>query len=130
MLLVSADVWLRLCAKLTCSLALDPFATEHPLLELRLIVDDIAPAHSPSKPAHWESHCLMQAQKDSYENIQLSLGVDTPADVLFATDVLAEADAATAAGWRAVLVVRPGNAPLESGHSHRVIDSLADLLDA
>ncbi|KAK9801388.1 hypothetical protein WJX73_004540 [Symbiochloris irregularis] len=71
-----------------------------------------------------------KVQKDSYENIQLNLGVDSPADVLFATDILAEADAAAVAGWRVALVVRPGNKPLAAGHSHRVITSLADLLEA
>ncbi|KXZ48768.1 hypothetical protein GPECTOR_25g352 [Gonium pectorale] len=64
----------------------------------------------------------------SYTNIALSLGVDSPADILFATDVLAEAQAASAAGWRAVLVVRPGNKPLPEGHGFRVVTSMTELL--
>lgn len=48
--------------------------------------------------------------------------------VLFATDVLAEAQAAQAAGWQAVLVNRPGNKPLIDNHNFRVIDSMTQLL--
>jgi hypothetical protein len=40
--------------------------------------------------------------------------------------------AAKAAGWRAVLVVRPGNKPLPPAEEHGfpVISSMAELLDA
>lgn len=44
--------------------------------------------------------------------ICLSLGVDSPSEVLFLTDLLPEAEAAKLAGVRAVLSVRPGNEPL------------------
>ncbi|CAN0335185.1 unnamed protein product, partial [Ectocarpus sp. 13 AM-2016] len=44
--------------------------------------------------------------------ICLFLGVDSPSEVLFLTDLLAEAEAAKLAGVRAVLSVRPGNEPL------------------
>ncbi|KAG2447166.1 hypothetical protein HYH02_007912 [Chlamydomonas schloesseri] len=65
----------------------------------------------------------------SYNNIALSLGVDSPSDILFATDVLAEAQAAAAAGWRAVLVARPGNKPLPEGAGgFRVITNMQELL--
>ncbi|MEW5305998.1 MAG: hypothetical protein WDW36_008504 [Sanguina aurantia] len=64
----------------------------------------------------------------SYTDIALSLGVDSNSEILFATDILAEAQAAIAAGWKAVLVERPGNKPLAAGHGIRVITSLQDLL--
>lgn len=64
----------------------------------------------------------------SYSNIALSLGTDSSVDILFATDSLAEAQAATAAGWRAVLVVRPGNKVLPEKHNFRVISSMQELL--
>ncbi|KAL6775849.1 hypothetical protein ACKKBG_A18735 [Auxenochlorella protothecoides x Auxenochlorella symbiontica] len=65
----------------------------------------------------------------SYENIALSLGVDSADEVLFATDSLAEARAAGAAGWRVALTLRPGNAPVskEDGACLLRIASLADL---
>jgi methionine salvage enolase-phosphatase E1 len=69
-----------------------------------------------------------QVEAASYKEIALALGVDSPADILFATDALAEAQAADAAGWRAVLVERPGNKPLPAGHKFRVISSMTQLL--
>jgi methylthioribulose 1-phosphate dehydratase/enolase-phosphatase E1 len=48
--------------------------------------------------------------------------------ILFATDVLAEAQAAHAAGWEAVLVVRPGNKPLPENHGFRVIEDIGHLV--
>jgi methionine salvage enolase-phosphatase E1 len=52
----------------------------------------------------------------------------THAQVLFATDVLGEAQAAQAAGLEVVLVDRPGNKPLPEGHGFRVITSMSQLL--
>ena len=70
----------------------------------------------------------MQVEAASYNNILLSLGLDSPAQVLFATDNIKEADAAVAAGWQVGLTVRQGNAPLPAGHKHRVIHSMTELL--
>jgi len=42
----------------------------------------------------------VQVEAGSYKNIALSLGVDAPGDVLFATDNVHEAEAAVAAGWQ------------------------------
>ncbi len=67
---------------------------------------------------------------NSYKEIALSLGVDSPSELLFATDVLAEAQAAKKAGWRAVLVSRPGNAELPADHGFPVITSMTQLLSA
>jgi methylthioribulose 1-phosphate dehydratase / enolase-phosphatase E1 len=66
----------------------------------------------------------------SYKNIAATLGVDLPSEILFATDVLAEAQAAKEAGWRAVLVVRPGNEPLPQGQPFAIVHSLDELLSA
>lgn len=52
------------------------------------------------------------------------------AQVLFATDIPAEAEAAAAAGWRAVLVSRPGNKPLPQEPGFRVIESMQQLLSS
>jgi methylthioribulose 1-phosphate dehydratase / enolase-phosphatase E1 len=66
----------------------------------------------------------------SYTNIAATLGVDSPSQILFATDMLGEAQAAQEAGWRAVLVVRPGNKPLPTGHGFPIIQSMDELLGA
>lgn len=51
-----------------------------------------------------------KVQSESYREIARQIGI-LPADGLFATDVLAEAEAARSAGWQAVIVKRPGNPP-------------------
>lgn len=70
-------------------------------------------------------------EEKSYRNIALALGVDATEtqQVLFATDMLGEAEAARKAGWNAVLVTRPGNPPLPEGHGFRLVSSLDQLLE-
>lgn len=64
----------------------------------------------------------------SYKEIALNLGVDSTSEILFATDVHAEAVAAKEAGWQVVLVTRPGNKALPESHAFRVITTMQDLL--
>ena len=83
----------------------------------------------------WSAHiqCLnVQMEAASYTEIELSLGVDTGKEVIFATDIYAEAVAAKAAGWESVLVMRPGNKPLpvQASAEFPIIESLEDLLAA
>lgn len=63
----------------------------------------------------------------SYEEMLQSLGVDSGKDVLFVTDIIEEAEAATRAGVDAVLSVRPGNTPLPASHPYRAIRSFVEL---
>ena len=73
----------------------------------------------------------------SYADILLTLGCTSsgpaagaasPSEVLFVTDVLAEAVAAREAGMRAVISVRPGNAPLAEDHGFPEITSFSQLM--
>ena len=75
-----------------------------------------------------DTHVDMQVESSSYQNIALSLGVDKPSLIMFATDSFTEAEAASAAGWQVALTVRPGNKPLPSQHGYRVISGMQDLL--
>jgi methylthioribulose 1-phosphate dehydratase/enolase-phosphatase E1 len=77
---------------------------------------------------YFDTSSGLKGEAGSYHNIQLTLGVDDPSEVLFATDMLPEAQAAQAAGWQAVLVVRPGNKPLPEDHGFRVVESMQELL--
>ncbi|CAL9120686.1 unnamed protein product [Musa textilis] len=63
----------------------------------------------------------------SYFEISLSVGVDEPSQVLFVTDVYAEAVAAKAAGLQVLISVRSGNAPLPENHGFKTIKSFADI---
>jgi len=66
----------------------------------------------------------------SYTNIALSLGVDDPSEILFATDNVQEIIAAQTAGWGVVAVDRPGNKPLaELPQGVRTITSMLELLE-
>lgn len=70
----------------------------------------------------------MQVEAAAYKNIELSLGADHSSDIVFATDNILEARAAAAAGWKAVIVDRPGNKPLPGDCEFRVISTMAGLL--
>ncbi|KAK9825411.1 hypothetical protein WJX81_002858 [Elliptochloris bilobata] len=72
----------------------------------------------------------LKVEAGSYREIGLALGADSPAHLLFATDVEAEAAAAASAGWQVALVVRPGNKPLAEGawQIYRVIKSMEELV--
>lgn len=69
----------------------------------------------------------IKVETPAYFNIALSLGTDSPSDILFATDNILEARAAVAAGWRAVVVDRPGNKPLPADREFRVVTSIEEL---
>jgi methionine salvage enolase-phosphatase E1 len=43
------------------------------------------------------------------------------------SDIVAELDAAHAAGMQTGLVVRPGNAAVPTGHGHPVLENFAQL---
>ncbi len=73
---------------------------------------------SPYLSGHFDTHVGAKREASSYEAIAQALDVE-PAAVLFATDVVAEADAAQQAGMRAVILDRPGN-PNQPAHAHLV----------
>lgn len=66
-------------------------------------------------------------EKKSYEEIALFLGVDSPDQILFVTDVYEEAVAADAAGCRVLIALRPGNLELPSNNQFGTISSFADI---
>lgn len=74
------------------------------------------------EPASVGGHA--KGEPAAYEEIAKTVG-HAAADVLFCTDVLAEAEAASSAGMQPCLLLRPGNAPLPP-HAFRTATSLAD----
>jgi enolase-phosphatase E1 len=64
---------------------------------------------------------------DSYRYIASALR-RSESEVLFISDLVAELDAASAAGMQTLLCVRPGNLPQIAGR-HQVIRSFAEILD-
>ena len=58
----------------------------------------------------------------SYAAIAAELNI-LPAEILFVSDIVAELDAGREAGLSTALALRPGNAPIGTDVSHRVLDS-------
>ncbi|MFY8149460.1 MAG: acireductone synthase [Prochlorococcaceae cyanobacterium] len=64
-------------------------------------------------------------EAQSYRTIAAALAVE-PASILFLSDLLAELDAAAAAGCRVAMTLRPGNPP-QPPHSHPTVESFEEL---
>ena len=82
----------------------------------------------PYLSAFFDTKVGLKTEALSYEEIAQTLGVnDAPEQVLFVTDILAEARAARRAGFDAYIASRPGNAAITEAHDFRVITSFDAL---
>ncbi|MEI6232043.1 MAG: acireductone synthase [Planctomycetota bacterium] len=70
--------------------------------------------------ANFDTTTGPKRERASYEAIAAALNV-TPGDIFFFSDVTQELDAAKVAGMQTILVVRPGNKPVDPNHGHRTI---------
>jgi enolase-phosphatase E1 len=75
--------------------------------------------------AYFDTTTGAKASPESYEKIAAALRLDA-SQVLFISDVVAELDAAHAAGMETLLCLRPGNHPQPASH-HQTIDSFAGV---
>lgn len=75
---------------------------------------------------HFDTSVGAKTNPESYSHIAASMG-ESPAAVLFVSDIVAELDAARTAGMQTALSVRPGNAAVAEGHGHRSISSFGEL---
>lgn len=75
---------------------------------------------------YFDTHTGPKRQAESYTRIAAEIG-RAPQAVLFVTDVLAEAQAAQAAGMRAVIASRPGNAE-QPEHTFQVLHRFDEIL--
>ncbi|KAA0058822.1 putative bifunctional methylthioribulose-1-phosphate dehydratase/enolase-phosphatase E1 1 isoform X1 [Cucumis melo var. makuwa] len=66
-------------------------------------------------------------ETSSYVEISESVGVDSPSEILFITDVCQEAKAAKAAGLQVAISIRPGNGPLPDNHGFQTITSFSEI---
>ena len=80
-----------------------------------------------SNQVHWyfDTHTGAKQDPDSYRRIAEEVG-ELPPDILFVSDVVAELDAARAAGMGTILSMRPGNIP-QPPHDYRVIRSFDEI---
>jgi methylthioribulose-1-phosphate dehydratase/2,3-diketo-5-methylthio-1-phosphopentane phosphatase len=81
----------------------------------------------PLLSGYFDTRTGPKLEAPSYADIALSLGVDAPSKVLFLTDSLAEAVAASKAGMRVVVTDRPGNVPLPADQPFAVAKTLLEV---
>lgn len=86
------------------------------------IADDLLPLFS----GHYDTTTGSKKESRSYQKIARDFHLP-PADILFVSDVVAELDAARAAGLQTALALRPGNAPAAAGHGHQEIRSFGEV---
>ncbi len=75
---------------------------------------------------HFDTTTGGKKEPESYRKIAATMGFST-VEVLFASDVIAELDAAREAGMRTVLTLRPGNAVVESDGGHSAVVSFDEI---
>ncbi|XP_048561834.1 uncharacterized protein LOC125542715 [Triticum urartu] len=77
--------------------------------------------------AFFDTNVGGKKESRSYYEIWQTLGVDSPSQILFLTDVYQEATAARDAGLEVLISIRPGNAPLPEDHGFQTITSFAQI---
>ncbi|HZS03897.1 MAG TPA: acireductone synthase [Blastocatellia bacterium] len=77
--------------------------------------------------AYFDTSVGAKADPESYRQISAGVGVP-PSEFVFISDVIAELDAAHAAGMQTVLSVRPGNRPQPPSELHAAISTFNELL--
>jgi len=80
----------------------------------------------PQFRGHYDTTTGSKREAGSYTTIAAAFELP-PSDVAFLSDVTAELDAARTAGMQTVLVLRPGNKPVDEGHGHKVISSFTQV---
>jgi enolase-phosphatase E1 len=75
---------------------------------------------------HYDTITGGKKEAESYRRIAAEFRLP-PGDILFVSDVVAELDAARAAGLQTALALRPGNATIAPEHGHRTIESFGEI---
>jgi enolase-phosphatase E1 len=81
---------------------------------------------TPQISSYFDTTTGAKNQAESCRRIAAALA-RPPAEIVFVSDVVAELDAARAAGMQTVLSERPGNCPQPSGHAHPPLRSFDEL---
>lgn len=81
----------------------------------------------PYLSAFFDTSAGFKREPESYVNIYQSLGLDHPRQILFVTDILAEAKAADAAGLVPVISLRDGNAEIEEEYPYQRVSDFTKI---
>jgi len=76
----------------------------------------------PFLSGHFDTTTGPKKEPESYRKIATAIG-QSPASILFFSDVVAELDAARSAGMQTGLMLRPGNAPVDGDHGHWMFEN-------
>jgi enolase-phosphatase E1 len=76
--------------------------------------------------AYFDTNIGAKREAESYRRIAAALQ-QAPPQIIFFSDVVAELDAAQAAGMQTVLCLRPGNAPQPAAQAHRAIHTFNEM---
>lgn len=76
--------------------------------------------------AYFDTNAGPKGESESYERIAAELVIPAR-EIIFCSDIPSELSAATGAGMRSILVMRPGNKPIGDVVELRTVTSLADL---
>jgi enolase-phosphatase E1 len=82
---------------------------------------------TPLLSGYFDTTIGAKIEAGSYRRIAANLQLPTE-EIIFISDVIAELDAASAAGLQGVLSLRPGNHPQPPSHSYQIIHSFAELI--
>jgi enolase-phosphatase E1 len=75
---------------------------------------------------HYDTTIGSKREAESYTRIAADIGCP-PAEILFLSDIVAELDAAKAAGLQTGLVLRPGNAQQENTQQHPSLKAFGEI---
>lgn len=75
---------------------------------------------------YYDTKVGAKKEVESYRRIAADFRLE-PAAILFVSDVVAELDAARSAGLATALSIRPGNAPIGTGHGHPEIRGFGEI---
>lgn len=82
---------------------------------------------TPLLSAYFDTKIGHKREVQSYQNIQQALGLP-PQSILFLSDVEQELDAAKAAGFHTIQLVRPGTAPSTKHHTTKDFDEVDEWI--
>ena len=75
---------------------------------------------------YFDTNVGKKGEAESYRRIAETLSLSAN-EILFISDVVAELDAATEAGMKTLLSIRPGNAPQNNSDRHRAIHTFDEI---
>jgi enolase-phosphatase E1 len=116
---VFSDVPDRFAAWKAAGRAVAIYSSGSRLAQQLLFRHSIAGDLSGALVGYYDTTSGPKREQTSYAAIAKAWGL-APAGIVFCTDQPAEADAARAAGFQTVVIMRPGNAPLPANLAHPI----------